>query len=594
VSPSDVTPQLERILGSPGFRQAGSLSRFLRYIVEESLAGRGDAIKEYSVGVAVFDRGESFDPKTDTIVRVQARRLRTKLEEYYAERGGADPVVIELPKGTYNPVFSAREVPQTPPNRKLRWAAAALILTALMPVAWLAAMHSPKPAFSSLAVLPFDNLSHNPDEEWFSDGMTETLITELSKVRSLKLVSRTSSMRFKGAPRRPLKEIARELGVDAVVEGSALRVGNRVRITAQLIASASDTHLWGNDYDGDFSDVLSLQRSVAQSIAQAVGAAASPNPKTQAPVDPQAMADYLKGLDHFNRNDIWTAIDLARDAIRVSPGFAAAHELLGRALIWQGDQGAQPYDVVLPEGRAALRRALELEPDRAASLEALGGSYMTPEHNWDRAELYLRRSYELSPADAGSYGFFLSARGRNAEAVRWAEQAVPRDPANARLLTDAARIYHFARRYDDAIRLFHKAQEIAPRSTYWRYMQPNTLWQSGRRDEAVAAWRAYEMDVKTRLGRDEAFWQSHSQTDWHELWTAYLERRPAVGLRDKLLPLIGLGRYPEAVSELEALEKKVDSGLLITLEDPLFDPLRPDPRFRAILQRLDYPRSMWQ
>jgi TolB-like protein len=218
-------------------------------------------------------------------------------------------------------------------------------------------------------------------------GLTETLITELSKVRSLKVISRTSVMQYKGRS-KPLKQIGSELGVDAVVEGSALRVGDRVRITAQLISASTDAHLWGRDFDRDIHDVLDLQKEVAGSIARQVGATILPGKAR--PVNPEAMAAYLKGLYQFNRGELGQAVDLAREAVRLDPEMARAHELLALALLEAADFAQTRYETIVPEVRSSVRRALELDPDRHSPLSALGWSYFAHEHDWVQAEKYMR------------------------------------------------------------------------------------------------------------------------------------------------------------------------------------------------------------
>jgi TolB-like protein len=448
------------------------------------------------------------------------------------------------------------------------------------------------PVIASIAVLPFDNLSRNAEEEWFSEGMTETLITELAKVRGLKVISRTSVMQYKNV-KKPLKQVGAELGVDAVVEGSVLRVGDRVRITAQLIRTSTDTHLWGSDFDREMKDVLTLHRDVAQAIAHQVGATAKAEPGARTPgeVNPQAMAAYLKGLYQFNRGALKQAVDLAQEGIRIDPQMAHAHELLGMTWIWAADRGVKSHAELVPPARIALRRALDLEPDRAVALSWMGSSYMTFEHDWVKAEANMRRAYELDPSTGTGYGFLLATQGRYAEAIRAADRALEHDPANPLYIADAGRIYHMARRYPEAVQFFRKASDLSPSDSYPRTFLAYSLWASRQPD--VAAWLWFR-DGKGPLGLEKDFWEDRRRQGWSAVWQAFLEKAPRDrNQRQLLLPLMALRWYSEALDALEALENQ-GSAVLVVLEDPVFDPLRQEPRFKALLQRVGYPASVWR
>src|SRR5262245_61822593 len=231
-----VRTQLGRILASPQFAQSDRLSRFLRLVVES--AHKGDALKEYRIGVEVFDRGRDFDPRTDPIVRVQAAKLRSKLLEYYSAGGASDPLVISVPKGGYAAAIRA-SVP----------------LEAAAPAAPPAASIS---ARSRVAVLPFASMSSDQENEHFSDGLTEELINRLAQVPTLQVVARTSAFRFKNRA-EDIREVGALLNVGAVVEGSVRRAGEQIRVTAQLIDVTTGYHLFSRTYQREFRDVFALQ-----------------------------------------------------------------------------------------------------------------------------------------------------------------------------------------------------------------------------------------------------------------------------------------------------------------------------------------------
>jgi adenylate cyclase len=283
---ADVQAQLEKVLASQAFAGSERLSRFLRFTVEQTLLGRGDQIKEYLLGLEVFDRTQAYDPRIDPIVRVEAGRLRSKISEYYETEGRDDTLLIQYRKGSYVPAFQKCESPTpklaaSPPTRGLlgRWKLAILLATLALAgstVFWV--IHRSRPAVSSqgstegttTAVLPFESLSDDRQEEHFADGMTEALIAELSKVKGLQVVSRTSVMHYKGT-HKPLPEIVHELNVDVIVAGSVTFSGKRVRVVAHLINASADRKLWAETYERDLGDILRLQHELAETIAESIG-----------------------------------------------------------------------------------------------------------------------------------------------------------------------------------------------------------------------------------------------------------------------------------------------------------------------------------
>ena len=487
-----------------------------------------------------------------------------------------------------------------PPDKRLTlWIAVALVaIAAALATAWAATWLTRSPAYSSIAVLPFENFSHDPAEEWFSDGMTEILITQLAKIRSLKVISRTSVMQYKGT-RKSVKEIARELGVDAVVESSALRVGDRVRITSQLIAARNDAHLWADSYEAEMRDALSLQRDIADAVAREVGVRMSADgraPLRAAPhsTNPDAMAAYLRGLYQYNQSALRPAVESAREAIRLDPNLAAAHILLGQALELWADYHGKTYAEIIPEARAALQRGLDLEPDNGAALSALGDISFAGEHDWVRGEDYLRRGYELDAGSGSVYAFLLAAQGKFDDAIRVVNRAVLADPANHVTLTDAARIHEFARRYDQALPLYRKALDVFPSAAYARGHAPAAFLIAGRKDEAFELF-VWGGDSRGLLQIGDEFRKTYQTGGWPAVWQLYLDRVPATAFwpNDKRFAMLFLHRDQEALGMLEDLEKHGDSWL-IQLEDPVYDHLRGQPRFKALLKRIGYPESMWR
>src|SRR5713101_3634928 len=264
----EVRGQLTKITSSKVFGDSARLTRFLAYLVEETLAGRGPLLKEFKVGVDVFDRPESFDPRTDSVVRAQGTRLRGKLAEYYSAEGASDPIAIELPRGSYTASFQRRIAHPEPGARKpkrLKALVAAAILVGVMAAAAAFVLfergrgHSP--AGTSVAVLPFVNMSGDKENEYFSDGLTEEIIDALAKVNGLRVVARTSAFQFKSRA-SDIRQIGKALNVGTVLEGSVRKTGNRLRITAQLNDVSNGYHLWSNTFDADNQDIFRVQSEI--------------------------------------------------------------------------------------------------------------------------------------------------------------------------------------------------------------------------------------------------------------------------------------------------------------------------------------------
>jgi adenylate cyclase len=258
--------QLDRILSSAGFARNERLSGFLRFVVERHLHGHDEELKESLIGIEVFGRSPGFDSKRDPIVRTEAGRLRSRLLEYYGGTGRTDPLVIELPKGGYIPVFRS-VVPEGAGHDsrpKLRSIAlvAASILIAVAGMAWWN-FHQRPPI--GIAVLPLENLSHDPANDYFADGLTDELIRNLSLIEGLAPRSRTSSFAFKGKPRN-VREVGTELDAEYILEGSVLRDGHQLRINAQLVRVRDDSPIWSGKFDRDLTDVFAIQDEIARGI----------------------------------------------------------------------------------------------------------------------------------------------------------------------------------------------------------------------------------------------------------------------------------------------------------------------------------------
>jgi len=309
----------------------------------------------------------------------------------------------------------------------------------------------------SLAVLPLQNLSGDPSQEYFADGMTDELITELARVPNLRVVSRTSVMQAKGSS-KPLQQIARELNVDAIVEGSIVRSGDKVRITAQLIDVRNDQHLWAQSFEGQMSDILSLQDSVAEEIASQAKVALMPAAHSEnrvvASIDPAAHDAYLRGRFFLNKRDPEPSARYFQQALSIDPAYASAYAGLSSALESQSLLEIAKPEVAMPKAIAAAKRALELDPENGEAYTALGGIETTYERNWAAAERDLTKGIELSPNDSLAelhYAIYLDAMNRPEEAVTHMRRALVLDPLSFFMTRHLGSVLFFARHYDEAL-----------------------------------------------------------------------------------------------------------------------------------------------
>src|SRR5947207_1440858 len=311
-----------------------------------------------------------------------------------------------------------------------------------------------------LAVLPLENLSHDPQQEYFAEGLTEALITTLAKIGELRVVSRTSAMLYKNV-RKPLSEIARELEVDAIVEGTVLRAGHRVRITAQLIDPMKESHLWAESYERHLRDILDLQAEVAQAIAREIQVKLTPQEQAQfaqsRPVNPEAYEAYLKGRYHWNRRSregLPKGVQYFQEAIAKDAGYAAAYAGLADCL-----SGLSNYNFVAPDegcGKAKklALQALELDPSLAEAHTSLAWVHTWYDYDFTAAEREFERSLELNPRYATAhqfFGFYLGMMGRYEEAYTEAKPAIRLDPLSSVFQWSLGFVYWMERRYDQAI-----------------------------------------------------------------------------------------------------------------------------------------------
>ncbi|MFQ5694366.1 MAG: protein kinase [Terriglobia bacterium] len=462
---------------------------------------------------------------------------------------------------------------------------------------------SATPAISSLAVLPLENLMGDSEQDYFVDGMAEALIADLAQIGSLKVISRTSAMRYKESD-KSLPEIAQELGVDGLIEGSVLRAGDQVRITVQLIHGATDEHLWAESYERDLRDVLALQGEVAQAIAEEIKIAVTPEEEARLasarPVNPEAHEAYLKGRYFWNKRTeeaLKTSLEYFARAIEKDSDYAAAYAGLADSYLHLAHYSGLPPQEAMAKAEAATLKALDIDLKLAEAHASLGHLRMH-EWNWSVSEKELKRAVELNPNYAIVhywYAALLSQMGRHPEAVAESDRAVELDPLSLMINTTAGAARYWARRYDPAIEQFQRTLALDPNFVPARQDLGLAYAQKGLYDEAVAELKEAR-NLPGAGARGAAL-----------LAYAYAvggETRQAVEILDELKEVSKQGRLPsyeiaavhaalgqkeQAFAWLEKAYGERDSWLVFVKVEPMFDPLRGDPRFQALLRRMNFP-----
>ena len=486
LNPESIRVALDKILASPGFVNAERLSRFLRYTVEETLNGQTDKLKETLLGIEVFGRKPTYDPRVDAVVRTEAVKLRARMRDYYVADGREDEVIIDLPKGGYVPAFRLREKapePVPPPapepftntHKGHDWRpaiAAGLLIAILAGAIYLTSRRRAHAAatsgteVASIAVLPFADLSPDRDQEYFCDGMTEEIIDALAKIDGFRVVARTSSFAFKGK-QQDIREIGKKLNVAAVLEGSVRKDGNLLRVTAQLNSVADGYHLWSQTYERELKDVFTVQDEIAKSIVNTLQLKlANPQPKRPS-ANVEAYDLYLQGRYHWDRwrtEGAQRALQFFELATQKDPRFAAAYAGIADSYAWLGFFGTLPPSDVMPKARAAAEKAIALDDSLAEAHTSLGYVKALYDFDWPDAEHEFQRAIQLNPglADAHfGYGIvYMAPQGRSDEALREMLIARDLDPLSPVINTYLALAYFFNGQMEQSLVYDKKALDL--------------------------------------------------------------------------------------------------------------------------------------
>jgi serine/threonine-protein kinase len=565
-----ISLQLNRILASREFSGAERMRRFLQLVVTETLGGRAGALKEYVIGVSVFDRPSSFDPGSDPIVRVEARRLRAKLESYYQGEGRGDSVLIELPKGRYSPRFHER-------NR---------------------ATDGQRPGPKVIAVLPFQNLGGSEEGRYFADGLTWELIHRLTAIEGLSVTAWNSAAQA-GSGSDPIAAAAK-LNASAVLTGSVRSDRARIRIVAQLIDAASGFYLWSEVYDTAMQDVLAVQDDIACSIAARLRVKLGAGAPSRPGYNPEAFQLYLQGRAHCGGRtveELRRGLECFERATEIDANFARAWAGIADLYTLYAEYAVQHPSRAVPLAKRAARRALEIDSSLAEAHSSLGLILGLSEWKWSEAEAHFRRSLDLNPGYATAHHWLgsdlLPVLGRSDEALEELEIAHRLDPLSL-IITEAIGYIHMLQsRYDKSVEIYESMISSDPRFYKGHSSLGRVLIQMGRYEEAINALRkgaevagfvpsilgamgqAYALQGNERQARDTL-----AELERLQVSSGYI---PATSFA---VIHAGLGEHDRAIEWLRRGAEERHLSVPAAAVHPAYDRLRDMPAFRELMRMM--------
>jgi eukaryotic-like serine/threonine-protein kinase len=456
-----------------------------------------------------------------------------------------------------------------------------------------------QPSIQSLAVLPFQSVSADPQQEYFVDGMTEAIITKLAQLNAVKVISRTSVMQYKGS-KKSLPEIGRSLHVDAVVEGSVVRSGDRVRISAELVEASTDRQLFAQSYERDIRDVLALQSEIAQAITKEIRIKLTSQQQarlvTTAAIDPRAFEACLKGRYFWNKRTaegFFKGVDYFQQGIAADDKYAPAYAGLADSYLMLAEYGVLPPNEALPKARAAAAKALALDDTLAEVHSSLASIAEDYDWDWPGAQREFRRAIELNQGSATAhqwYAEFLAAMGRFDEALPEISRAREIDPLSLIISSVMGEVLYESRQYDQAIEQLHKTMEIDPNFAEAHRLMGETYVQLGRTDEAASEFKkamSLSGDSPQYMASLARFYAVSGRPDEAKKILNQLKTHSARGYvssADLSLVFAGLGDKDGAFELLREAYEKRDPFLVNIKVDPRLDNLRSDTRFKALMR----------
>jgi len=572
-----VREQLARVVNSPGFVSSARLTRFLAHIVNRTIDGNLDSLKEFSIAMEVFDRTADYDPNIDAIVRVEARRLRSKLKEYYEEGPGrSDPVLIGLRPGSYVPIFrwlerrpqeNRKEVGASIPTRR-----------------------------ASIAVLPFVNMSPEPEQDYFCAGISEEIINALTRVSGLNVIARTSAFQFKDVA-VDIREVGRCLGADLVIEGSVRKAGMQLRIAAQAIHSESGHHLWSQTFCRELKDIFAIQEEIAESVA---GLLRLQMPEARARSSARNLDAYTRYLRarfliyQQSPEAQRVALEQLRELIELFPDYAPAYSGVAAAIGLLCFFGVVSGRDMYPEVKANAERGYALDPDSGETCTVLGGIRACFDYRWDEADRLYERALQLQPGHATAHMFRAVSslsRGNIVAAESGFRRAAELDPISASGCARMAYLHYVKGDYRSAAEHLRKSLDLD------RYYPETRLYDGllhfQQKDYDGVIQRLSSSSVPLEIGLMAA---AHARKGSESRARKCIEELNRLAGGQYVTPLaeafaaIGIGDHDLAFHRLEeAMEHKTNFVNLVAVE-PFFEPLRSDGRFSRLLKTINLRR----
>jgi len=564
VSPSEreVRDQIERIVSSAAFRPADRLKHFITFVASQVLQGKGDNLKEYAVGVQVFGRESSFDPRTDPVVRVQARRLRARLERYYREEGQDDEILVDLPKGGYAPVFRRREVSQVARPQS-----------------------GPAPQRNTLAVQPISDLTPNGALDRFCAGLTRELIRRLTSVKGLKVASGPAAPGAAGL----------------VLEGSVQEAAEGLRLSVNLINAATGCYESAESWDVGRTDTFAEQDRLAESVVDRLRrnlthAAVGPRPLSENLAARNLCKQGLYHLDQRTDESLERAVELFERAVIEDAHYSVAHSGLSDAYSMLGSYGLRPSTSMVTMALSSAATAVMLDDESAQARTSLAHSKARAHWNWLEAEREFQRAIRLDPDYATSHHWYarccLVPLGRLDEAREEVLRAQSLDPVSSIIAREVASIHYYRRDFEHALGHCDQAIELNPHFPHAYFILSLVQEKLGDTEEALTALlRGAQLAPRSprmiaSLGRAQALAGRREDALKSLAELADLERTRFVSSWERATIYLGMKEYDHCFEALFLALQDRFFDLTLLAVDPRFDDVRDDRRFEQLLQKV--------